>query len=140
MRFSYCSQCPKSEVRQSDDIAPAFESFEGRVEALYVAAEPLVFVNRVRISTLALGARLPTIFAVREYIDAGGLLSYGPNFTDLFRRAAEFVDKILRGTKPGDIPVEQPTKFELVINLTTAKALGLTISEAILLRADEVIE
>jgi putative tryptophan/tyrosine transport system substrate-binding protein len=130
----------KSEIRQSDDIAPAFESFKGRVEALYVAAEPLVFVNRVRISTLALGARLPTIFAVREYIDAGGLLSYGPNFTDLFRRAAEFVDKILRGTKPGDIPVEQPIKFELVINLTTAKALGLTIPEAFLLRADEVIE
>ena len=99
-----------------------------------------MFVNRVRISTLALGARLPTIFAVREYIDAGGLLSYGPNFTDLFRRAAEFVDKILRGTKPGDIPVEQPIKFELVINLTTAKALGLTIPEAFLLRADEVIE
>ena len=97
-------------------------------------------VNRVRISTLALDARLPTIFAVREYIDAGGLLSYGPNFTDLFGRAAELVDKILRGTKPGDIPVEQPIKFELVINLTTAKALGLTIPAAFLLRVDDVIE
>jgi len=130
----------KSEIRQSADIAPAFESFKGLVEALYVAAEPLVFVNRVRISTLALDARLPTIFAVREYIDAGGLLSYGPNFTDLFGRAAELVDKILRGTKPGDIPVEQPIKFELVINLTTAKALGLTIPAAFLLRVDDVIE
>jgi putative tryptophan/tyrosine transport system substrate-binding protein len=130
----------KSEIRQSDDIAPAFESFKGRVEALYVAAEPLVFVNRVRISTLAVGARLPTIFAVREYIDAGGLLSYGPNFTDLFRRAADLVNKILRGTKPADIPVEQPTKFDLVINLKTAKALGLTVPHNLLVLADEVIE
>ena len=99
-----------------------------------------MFVNRARISTLAVGARLPTIFAVREYIDAGGLLSYGPNFTDLFRRAADLVNKILRGTKPADIPVEQPTKFDLVINLKTAKALGLTVPHNLLVLADEVIE
>jgi len=96
--------------------------------------------NRVRINTLALGARLPTMHGVREYVEAGGLMSFGPSIPDLYRRAAEFVDKILRGAKPGDIPVEQPTKFDLVINLTTAKALGLTIPESFLLRADEVIE
>ena len=96
--------------------------------------------NRVRINTLALGARLPTMHGVREYVEAGGLMSFGPSIPDLYRRAAEFVDKILRGTKPSDIPVEQPTKFDLIINLTTAKALGLTIPEPFLLRADEVIE
>jgi putative ABC transport system substrate-binding protein len=96
--------------------------------------------NRTRIITLALGARLPTIFNTREFVHAGGLMSYGPNYPDLFRRTAELVDKILRGTKPGDIPVEQPTKFEFVLNLTTAKALGLMIPESFLLRADEVIE
>jgi putative ABC transport system substrate-binding protein len=89
---------------------------------------------------LALIARLPTIYVVREYVEAGGLMSYGPNFPDLFRRAADYVDKILRGAKPGEIPVEQPTKFDLAINLTTAKALGLTVPESFLLRADEVIE
>ena len=96
--------------------------------------------NRVRINTLALGLRLPTMHGYREYVEAGGLISYGPNIPNLFQRAAEFVDKILRGAKPADIPVEQPTKFDLVINLTTAKALGLTIPESFLLRADEVIE
>jgi putative tryptophan/tyrosine transport system substrate-binding protein len=85
-------------------------------------------------------ARLPTLFNIREYVQAGGMMSYGPNFPDLFRHAAEYVDKILRGAKPGDLPVEQPTKFELVVNLTTAKALGLTLPESFLLRADEVIE
>jgi putative ABC transport system substrate-binding protein len=94
----------------------------------------------VRINTLALGLRLPTVHGLREYAEAGGLMSYGPNIPDLFRRAADYVDKILRGAKPGDIPVEQPTKFDLVINLTTAKALGLTIPESILARADELIE
>jgi putative tryptophan/tyrosine transport system substrate-binding protein len=89
---------------------------------------------------LALGARLPTMHASREYAEAGGLMSFGPNFPDLFRRAAEYVDKILRGVKPGDIPVEQPTKFDLVINLTTAKALGLDVPPTLLARADEVIE
>ena len=102
--------------------------------------DPLVITNRIRINTLALGARLPTMYGIREYVEAGGLMSYGPNFPDLFRRAADFVDKILRGAKPGDIPVEQPTKFDLVINLTTAKALGLDVPPTLLARADEVIE
>jgi putative ABC transport system substrate-binding protein len=110
------------------------------VEALYVVGDALVFTHRVRINTLALTARLPTIFFLREYVEAGGLMSYGPNFPDLFRRAADYVDKILRGAKPGNIPVEQPTKFDLIINLTTAKALGLSIPESFLVRADEVIE
>jgi putative ABC transport system substrate-binding protein len=90
--------------------------------------------------TLALGARLPTIFNSRDWVQAGGLISYGPNFQDLFRRAAELVDKILRGAKPSEIPVEQPTKFELALNLTTAKVLGLMIPESFVLRADGVIE
>ncbi len=130
----------RTEIRRAADIAPAFEGFKGRVEALYVAAEPLVFVNRSTIATLAVASRLPTIYGLREYVDAGGLASYGPNFADLFRRSAELVDKILRGAKPADIPVEQPTKFDLVINLKTAKDLGLQIPESFLLRADEVIE
>jgi len=96
--------------------------------------------NRIRINTLALGLRLPTMHTFREYAEAGGLMSYGPNFPDLFRRAADYVDKILRGAKPGDLPVEQPTKFDLVINLTTAKALGLDAPPTLLARADEVIE
>jgi hypothetical protein len=97
-------------------------------------------MDRIPINTLALAARLPTSHANREAVEAGGLMSYGPNFPSLFRRAADYVDKVLRGTKPGDIPIEQPTKFDLIINLTTAKALGLTIPESFLLRADEVIE
>ena len=113
------------EIRRAEDIAPAFEALKAQADALYVVADALVAANRTRIITFALGARLPTIFNTRDYVQAGGLMSYGPNFPDLFRRAAELVDKILRGTKPGDIPVEQPTKFELVINLKTAKALGL---------------
>jgi putative ABC transport system substrate-binding protein len=128
------------EIRRAENIAPAFEALKGRVEALYVCADPLVTTNRVRINTLALAARLPVMHGVREYVEAGGLMSYGPNFPELFRRAADYVDKVLRGAKPADIPVEQPTKFDLVINLTTAKALGLTIPETFLVRADEVIE
>ena len=128
------------EIRRAEDVAPAFEALKGRTEALYIASDPLVLANRVRISTLALGARLPTIYSFREYVEAGGLISYGPNLPDLFRRAADFVDKILRGAKPGDIPVEQPTKFDLVINLTPAKALGISISPTLLARANEVIE
>jgi putative ABC transport system substrate-binding protein len=128
------------ESQRAENIASAFEALTGRAEALYVASDPLLNSNRIRINTLALGARLPTMHGFRDYVEAGGLMSYGPNFPDLFRRAAEFVDRILRGAKPGDIPVEQPTKFELVINLTTAKALGLKIPESFLLRADEVIE
>jgi putative tryptophan/tyrosine transport system substrate-binding protein len=128
------------DVRRAEEIAPAFETIKGRVDALYVSAVPLVNTNRVRINTLALAARLPTTHGFREAVEAGALMSYGPNFPDLFRRAADYVDMILRGAKAGDIPVEQPTKFELVINLTTAKALGLTISESFLLRADQLIE
>jgi putative ABC transport system substrate-binding protein len=128
------------EIRRADDIASAFEALKGHAEALYIPANPLVNTNRIRINTLALGARLPTMHGFRELAEAGGLMSYGPNFPDLFRHAADYVDKILRGAKPGDIPVEQPTKFDLVINLTTAKALGLSVSETLLARADEVIE
>ena len=128
------------EVRRAQDIAPAFEALKGRVDALYVAIDPLVNTNRIRINTLALGARLPTMHGIREVVEAGGLMSYGANQPDLFRRAADFVDKILRGAKPSDLPVEQPTKFDLVINLTTAKALGIEISSTLLARADEVIE
>jgi putative ABC transport system substrate-binding protein len=128
------------EIRRAEDIAPAFETLKGRVEALYVAFDALVNTHRIRINTLALGARLSTIYGVREPVEAGGLISYGPNLPDLFRRAADYVDKILRGAKPADIPVEQPTKFDLIINLTTAKALGLNIPEILLARADEVIE
>jgi ABC-type uncharacterized transport system substrate-binding protein len=128
------------EVRQGKDIEPAFAALKGRAEALCLIGDPLMSSNRIRIITLALAARLPTIYVQREYVDAGGLVSYGASFPDLFRRAAEIVDKILRGTKPADIPVEQPTKFDLVINLTTARALGLTVPDALLARADEVIE
>ena len=130
----------RSEVRKTEDFAPAFAALKGRAEALYVCTDPLLTTNRLGINTLALGARLPTVAGFREYAESGGLMSYGPNFPDLFRRAAEYVDKILRGAKPADLPVEQPTKFDLVINLTTAKALGLTIPEQFLLRANEVIE
>ena len=128
------------EIRRAEDIAPAFEAVKTRTDALYVFSEPLMNANRVRINTLALGARIPTIFGFREFVDAGGLMSYGPNFADLFRHAADLVDKILRGAKPADLPVQQPTKFDLIINLTTAKALGLSVPESFLLRADEVIE
>ena len=130
----------RSEIRRAEDIVPAFEALRGRADALYVCADPLVTTKRVHINTLALGMRLPTMYAFRAFVDAGGLISYGPNFPDLFRRAAEIVDKILRGTRPADIPVEQPTKFDLVINLITAKALGLTVPPTLLARADEVIE
>jgi len=129
-----------SEIRRSEDITPAIEALKGRADAIYVQADRLMNTNRVRISTLALGARRPTLGGIREYVEAGGLMSYGPNFPDLFRRAAEYVDKILRGAKPDDLPVEQPTKFDLVVSLTTAKVLGLNVPEAFLVRADEVIE
>jgi putative tryptophan/tyrosine transport system substrate-binding protein len=128
------------EVRRAEDIAPAFEALGGRADAIYLPTAPLVLTNRIRMNTLALSARLPTMYSGQEYVESAGLMSYGPNRPDLFRRAAEYVDKILRGAKPGDLPVEQPTKFDLVVNLTTAKALGLTIPEAFLLRADAVIE
>jgi putative ABC transport system substrate-binding protein len=128
------------EIRRAEDITPAFEAIKGRAEALYVCPDGLVNANRIRINTLALGARLPTMHGFREYVEAAGLMSYGANLPDLYRRSADYVDKILRGANPGDIPVEQPTKFDLIINLTTAKALSLTIPESLLLRANELIE
>ena len=128
------------EIRQPEDIASAFDALKGRAEALYVCGDTLTATNRIRINTLAVAARLPTIHGGREFVEAGGLMSYAPSFLDHFRRAADLVDKILRGTKPGDIPVEQPTKFDLVVNLTTAKALGITVPLPVVGRADEVIE
>ena len=129
-----------SEIRRGEDIAPAFETLKGRADALYVCIDPLVHTHRSRIHTLALAARLPTMQGSREAVEAGGLISYGPSQSDLYRRAADYVDKILRGAKPGDLPVEQPRKFDLVINLTTAKALGPEIPPTLLATADEVIE
>jgi putative ABC transport system substrate-binding protein len=125
-------------IRRADDIAPAFEAL--KVDALYVVDNALVTANRPRIIALAIGIRLPTAFSGREFVEAGGLMSYGPDYRALFLRAADYVDKILRGTKPGDIPIEQPTKFEFVVNLKTANALGLTIPHNLLVLADEVIE
>jgi ABC-type uncharacterized transport system substrate-binding protein len=128
------------EIRRAEDIAPAFEALKGAAQALYVCPDATINANHARIYTLALGARLPTMHGLREYVEAGGLMSYGPNLPDLYRRAADYVDKILRGAKPADLPVEQPTKFDLVINLVTARALGLTVPQTLLARADEVIE
>jgi putative tryptophan/tyrosine transport system substrate-binding protein len=128
------------EIRRAEDIAPAFEALKSGAQALYVVFDPLMTTNRIRINTLALGARLPTMHGLRDYVEAAGLMSYAANIPDLFRRAADYVDKILRGAKPADLPIEQPTKFELVVNLTTAKAIGLTIPPTLLARADEVIE
>ena len=126
---------------QAEDVATVFEAIRSQADALYVVEDPLVVANATRIITLALKAQLPTIFGSRrDHAQAGGLMSYGPNFPDLFRRTAEIVDKILRGTKPADIPVEQPTKFELVVNLKTAKALSLSVPQTLLATADEVIE
>jgi putative tryptophan/tyrosine transport system substrate-binding protein len=130
----------KLEIRRALDIAPAFEGIKHQADALYVVVSALIASNRMRIMTFALSARLPTIINIREYAEAGAMLSYGPRIPDLWRRAADYVDKILRGAKPADLPVEQPTKFDLVINLTTAKALGLTVPPTLLARADEVIE
>jgi putative ABC transport system substrate-binding protein len=130
----------KSEIRRAEDISPAFDALKGRADALYLCPDPLMNTNRTQINIFAVRARLPTIYGVRDFVQAGGLMSYAPNLPNQFRRAADFVDKILRGAKPGDIPVEQPTKFELVINLTTAKALGLEVPPTLLARADEVIE
>jgi putative tryptophan/tyrosine transport system substrate-binding protein len=128
------------EIRRGEDIAGAFEKLRDRADALYIAADPLVIANRIRINTLALATRLPTMFGQREHVDAGGLIAYGADNADQFRRAGDLVDKILRGAKAGDLPIEQPTKFTLIINLTTAKTLGLDIPAKILALADEVIE
>ena len=128
------------EIRRGEDIVPAFEALNGREEALYVVFDALVNTHRFRINTLALAARLPTMHMFREGVEVGGLMSYGANFADMYLRAADYVDKILHGAKPADLPVEQPTKFDLIINVTTAKALGLEIPPTLLARADEVIE
>jgi putative tryptophan/tyrosine transport system substrate-binding protein len=128
------------EIRRAEDIAPVFDALKGQADALYVVENALIASNDTPIVTLALHARLPTIFNSAEFVRAGGLISYGPDYPALFRRAADYVDKILRGTKSGDLPVEQPTKFDLAINLKTAKALGLSVPSTLISRADEVIE
>ena len=128
------------EIRRAEDFAPAIDAVKGRTDALYACADALISANAARINALALAARLPTMFYAREYIQGGGFMSYGPNVPDLFRRSADFVDKILRGAKPSDIPVEQPTTLELIINLKTARALGLALSSTLLATADAVIE
>jgi ABC-type uncharacterized transport system substrate-binding protein len=128
------------DIKRAEDVAPVLDALKGRAQALYVAGDPLVADNQIQINTLALAARLPTIHATRGYVDTGGFVSYGPDFSDLFRRAGDYIDKILKGAKPADLPVEQPTKIELVINLKTAKALGLEIPSKLLFTADEVIE
>ena len=128
------------EIRRAEDILPAIEQMKKDVDALYVVADPLVNANSAHLNTSALAVRLPTMHGNREYVETGGLICYGPNFSGNFRRAGDFVDKILRGTKPAELPVEQPVKFDLVINLATAKALGLTIPDSFLARVDEVIE
>jgi ABC-type uncharacterized transport system substrate-binding protein len=128
------------EMRRDEDIDLAFQALKGSAQALYVPPTPIATVNRIRINTLALAAHVPTSHGVREYVEGGGLMSYGPNWPRMWGRAADFVNKILRGAKPGDLPIEQPTKFDFVINLTTAKALGLTVSDKLLALADEVIE
>jgi putative ABC transport system substrate-binding protein len=121
--------------------SPPFAGLRERADGLYVCgADPLINTNRVRINALALGEHLPTVHGEKQYVEDGGLMSYGPTIKELFKRAAELVDKILKGAKPADIPVEEPTKLEWIINLKTAKALGLIIPEALLSRADEVIE
>ena len=129
-------EAARLEIWRSEDIAPVFEAIRGKADALYVVSDPLIAANRTLITTLALSARLPTMLSYGDYVAAGGLMYYGPNYANLFRRAADMVDKILRGTKPGDIPVEQPNKFELVINRETAKALGITLPESLLANAD----
>jgi putative ABC transport system substrate-binding protein len=127
-------------IRTAEDIAPAIEALKGAADALVVVTDPLVASNRIQINTLALNAGMPTLHGGREYVEDGGLVSYGPDISNMFRRAADFVDKLLHGAKPGDMPVQQPTKFELLINLKTAKGLNLTIPPSIMLRADQVIE
>ena len=127
-------------VREAEDTAPVIETLKGHAEVLYVVSDALATTNQVRINTFALSAWLATMHANREYIETGGLIAYGANYPDLFRRAGNYVNKILRGAKPADLPIEQPTKFDLVINLKTAKALGLEVSPSLLTRADEVIE
>jgi putative ABC transport system substrate-binding protein len=128
------------DIRSAEDVAPAIETLKNGAQALYVVGDPMIADNQIQINTLALAARLPTMHGSQNYVTSGGLLSYGPNYSDLFRRAGDYVDKILKGAKPADIPVELPTRIELIINLKTAKAIGLKIPETFLVRADDVIE
>jgi putative tryptophan/tyrosine transport system substrate-binding protein len=129
------------EIRRAQDISQSFAALNGRADALYVCTDAaIIHTNRVQINTSALRERLPTMQGARTYLEGGGLMSYGPNFPNMFRRSADFVDKILRGVNPGEIPVEQPTKFDLVVNLTTAKALGLTIPTTVVVSADELLD
>ena len=128
------------EIRSAADIAPAFNTLLQRADGLYVAIDPLVSTHASRINSLALDAKLPTMYGSREFIEAKGLISYGANLPELWRRSTDYIDKILRGTKPAEIPVGQPTKFDLVVNLATAKALDVTIPLSLLGRTDEVIE
>jgi putative tryptophan/tyrosine transport system substrate-binding protein len=128
------------EIRRAQDIMPAFETLKGHSEALYLCIDAVANTNRIPINILAVGARLPTMHGSRDYVEAGGLMSFGANWPDQFRRSADYVDKVLRGAKPADIPVQQPTKFDLIVNLITAKALGLELPATLLGRADEVIE
>jgi ABC-type uncharacterized transport system substrate-binding protein len=128
------------EIRRVEDLAPAFEALNGRAKAIYVCGGPFMATHRVRVNTLVLSARLPVVYDARVFVEVGGLMAYGPNFPDLYRRAGDYVDKILRGAKPQDIPVEQPTKFDLVVNLITAKSLGISVPPTLLARANEVIE
>ena len=127
------------EMRETVALDRAFEQAGRKAQAVMVLPDPTVFAHRRQIIALAAKHRLPAIYPTRDYVEAGGLFTYGPDFSVMFRRAADYADKILRGAKPGDLPIEQPTQFVLVINLNTAKALGMTIPESILLRADEVI-
>jgi len=128
------------QIRSPDDLDKAFEEVtKTRAEAVVIMPDPVTRTKLKRIAELAIKNRLPSVFHVREFADAGGLLAYGPDRSDLFRRAATYVDKILKGAKPADLPIEQPTKFELVINLKTAKQIGLTIPPNVLARADKVI-
>jgi putative ABC transport system substrate-binding protein len=138
--FTFALKITTLAVRRAEDIPPAIDTVKGEVDALYVAADALFFTNRNRLNALALSARLPTMHGSPGIVPAGGLMSYAPSYVTLFQRTADYVDKILRGLKAADLPVEQPTKFELLINLKTAKALGLTIPPSVLLRADHVIE
>ena len=138
---SLATQLRSVEVRAPDELEAAFAAMtRDRADAVFVLSDPMTFFHRARIADLALKRRLPTMHGVRGYVDAGGLMSYWAYQDDLYRRAASYVDRILKGAKPGDLPIEQPTRFELVFNLKTAKALGLTIPPSLLARADQVID
>ena len=128
------------EIRRQEDIVPGLEFVKGKIDGIYLVSDGLIAANGPSIAKFSVNERIPMVAPVRHFVAAGALMSYGASFQDLFKRTADIVNKILRGTRPADIPVEQPTKFQLVINFKTAKALGLTIPPILLARADEVIE